>query len=84
MGSLPNLCILHWQMGSLPLQHLGSPWVATLTQNNSQSHVFMGNTELLNFRDLCFIQQTQFSIKIETHLSFLKDMTDSLVYVNMD
>ena len=44
----------------------------------------MGNTELLNFRDLCFIQQTQFSIKIETHLSFLKDMTDSLVYVNMD
>ena len=54
------------------------------TQQSSQSHVFMGNTELLNFGVLCFIQQTQFSIKIETPLSFFKDMTDSLVYVNVD
>ena len=65
-----NLCILHRQVGSLPLHHPGSPRVATLTQQSSQSHVFMGNTELLNFGVLCFIQQTQFSIKIETHLSF--------------
>lgn len=32
----------------------------------------MGNTELLNFNVMCFIQQTRSSIKIETLLGFLK------------
>lgn len=35
----------------------------------------MRNTELLNFSVLYFIQQTRFSIKIETHFGFFKDKT---------
>lgn len=58
--------------------------VATFTQQNSQSQVFMGNTELLNFNVLCFIQQTQFSIQIATHSGFLKNWPLSLRYLDAD
>ena len=49
-------------------------WLLNLP-GEALSQVLMGNNELLNFKVLCFIQQTRFSIKIETDLGFLRDKT---------
>ena len=38
-GSSP--CLLHWQMDSLPLTHLGSPYIHTHTHTHTHTHIYI-------------------------------------------
>ena len=50
-----NLCLLHWQMDSLPLSHLGSPHLPHLIE--------VGMTALSSIKTLCSCARSEFSVQ---------------------